>query len=384
MRKMIILCMFCLALFSVMGVSQEVKQDSQPNNSKPQLEYDKKINSLNAQLDALKLKLEEMEQQNSQAAEDVSEIVKTTTSALKGIESSNREISNYIKSQKASFNDLENKDVDIAHSIATDWPAVLFNFFAITLSAYISYRVVRKTLNNEAAKQNEILVNENEKYKETLERETKKQNDLIIEERNKRKEELDHQISASNKNFQQQYERTISEFRQGWINDFRLLTSELIGNTYQILSYSDVDAISLFKTKDYRIIRRKLSLLSQEIKDGSLDHNLYLVKLEELKLLQAIYEEHPYYKVKELESKIIGQIERLIMMLNSKDIVSENEKSNDFPIYKSLTNLEELFTNISLSSALRNKQKEIKQELVELRKLTSEMLKKEWNRVQRK
>lgn len=371
--------------FSLIGAGAPAPEASANN-----IEQD--IKTLNKDVTAVNSTLINLDKRVSNSIDNNEKLIAENRDILKGI---NKSIKSQSENQKAILKALaqtkkNNKpDTDLFLSLESDLPAIWGNVFAVIASALITLYILRRTLAKETTTQIISL-------QENLIAQTQLNNKQIETQIKLNRHQVETQLTLSKAQHKEAHLLTIDEFRQKWINTFREDISVFIGSIIAVKDFHQIED-SFFhywkRTKDTERARVSyydneankikqseygLFVVTKKLEIKSSDYYIKLLEIENEAKEEFEKYKNKYKEFKTLHVNVLQQQTKLLLMLNP------NEDTEDVNISKQIDSLVSHITLGNKTIIPIKDANRIDTELKTLQRLVQNMLKSEWDRIQRK
>jgi len=366
-----------ILITSVLALSTAAFANDNTPIAKPALvELNQNIQELSTKVNDLSELANRLNSENSEIKNSIASTIEATKIQISQVQQTNAEIVGYLKQQKLDYESLEVRDVDIAYSVETDYYAVWVNFFAVAFSILgslrLSYIFLRSTLRKETKIQ--ILAIQIDAKKRKNEHDA-----MLTAQQSHHKEQLHTQRTISEETHKEQHQVVINEFRQKWSNNFRDGISSYISNVSQILRFYEVEVAMLNRLKNLKRAEEDYISYTKDLDKRDLDKKHLASLLEEEIEARLEFESVKgiYLELNNLEFKLAEQKTKICLMLNSTkeiNVISELLKT---------INRNVIITDKRVYRVETNRT-EIKNNIVKLEEISLQILKKEWNQIQRK
>ncbi|CED59829.1 putative uncharacterized phage protein [Moritella viscosa] len=350
------------------------------------------IKTLNKDVAAVKNALESLGERVNSSINNNDKLILQSHEILKGINKSikrQHERQEEILNSLAQAKKINEQDVDLSLSLKSDHPAIWGNVFSVIASALITLMILKFTLAKETKTQIKSL-------QENLIAQTKLNNKQIGSQVILNQQQIDTQLKLSITQYQQAHLLTIDEFRQKWINTFREEISIFIGSIIAVKDFHQIEngffhywqrtkkaeklRIDYYEIKAKKIKQSEhgLFVATKQLEIKKSDDYKDLLKHEREAKQEFEKYKDEYKEFKTLHVNVLQQKTKLLLMLNP------NKNTEDEKITELIALLVSYITLGDRTNLPEKNIDEIDIKLKRLQGLVKNMLKGEWDRIQRK
>lgn len=383
-----------LRIFALFFVSFSLFSAPAPETTTNDIE--KNIKTLNGDVVAVNSALESLKKRVSSSIDNNEKLISENSEMLKGI---NQSIKSQNENQKSILNVLaqakkvNEQNVDLSLSLESDELAIKWNFISVLIaaiaSALITLYILRRTLAKETTTQISSL-------QENLAAQTELNEQQIETQVELNRQQVDTQLILAKAQHREAHLLTVDEFRQKWINTFREDLSIFIGSIIAVKDFHQVEdsffhywnrakkaewsLINYYENEAKKIKKSEHGLFLEFRKLDIKKRENYKKLLENESGAKKEFEKYKdeYKDFKKLHADVLKQKTKLLLMLNP------NKNTEDEKISELIALLVSYITLGDRTNLLKGNIDEIDLKLKKLQGLVQNMLKGEWDRIQRK